>query len=71
MRIRKGKNYTVVIFGFRNLAVLTRVTSNWALNIQQIATCGVTMYDCTFREAVKNLKICKSRGFHIQINKGL
>jgi hypothetical protein len=45
MKIRKGKSYTVVVFGFRNLAVLTKLTSNWALNIQRIATVGVTMYD--------------------------
>jgi|APFre7841882793_1041355.scaffolds.fasta_scaffold152107_2 hypothetical protein len=69
MKVRKGETYSIAILHFRNLVVLTKATSKWVLDLQQSATCGVTIYDCTFRQAVDNLKILKSKSFDIQLKK--
>ena len=67
MKIRQ--DYTITILSFRNLAVLTKGDSEWVDYIQKNATCGASIYDCTFRQAVWNLKRLKSKGFDIQIKK--
>lgn len=67
MKIRQ--DYTITILGFRNLAVLTKGTSDWVAYIQRNATCGASIYDCTFRQAINNLKRLKVKGFDIQIKK--
>jgi len=69
MKVRKGETYSIAILHFRNLVVLTKATSKWVLDLQHNATCGVTIYDCTFRQAVNNLKILKSKSFDIQLKK--
>lgn len=64
MKIRK-KGYSIVIQGTNNLVVLTRQNTTWVNMLQHKATFGITIYDCTFREAVENLHFFKKKGFDI------
>jgi len=67
MKVRK--KYTVTVLEFRNLTVLTTPNNQWVRWMQKNATCGVSIYDCTFREAVDNLKILEKRGALLQIRR--
>lgn len=67
MKIRK--DYSITILGFRNLAILTRQNNKWVSWLQKNATCGCTIYDCNFRQAVENLKTLKKDGVDIQIRR--
>jgi hypothetical protein len=67
MKVRK--NYTITILGFQNLVVLTKKSNSWVRYLQHNATCGVSIYDCTFREAIDNLKKLKSNGVDIQVRR--
>lgn len=63
MKIRK--KYSITILPFRQVVVLTK-RNHWYPNwLQEEATCGCTIYDCTFREAVDNLKIITKDGYYI------
>ena len=64
MKIRK--DYSVTILPFRNLVVLTKRRNRWVEWMQNNATCGCTIYDCNFNEAVHNLLIYRNKGFYVQ-----
>lgn len=64
MEIRK--DYAITVLSFRNLAVLTKRNNSWVNWMQSTATCGCTIYDCNFNEAVHNLKILSKKGYYIQ-----
>lgn len=67
MKIRK--DYSVTILHFRNVGVLTKRNNFWVKWIQENAECGCTIYDCTFNEAVNNLKLLSKQGYYIQKRK--
>lgn len=63
MKIRK--QYTVTILTIRGIAVLTSSNNSWVNWIASRATLGAKIYDCTFREAVDNLKTLKNQRYYI------
>lgn len=63
MKVRKA--YSIVINGNTRVASLVRKKSRWAFWMQCHATCGVSIWDCNFEEAVHNLKYLKyEKGYY-------
>ncbi len=66
MKIRK--EYSIVILDFRGLAVLTKKTNSWT-SWAQTFSCGSTVIDCSFNQAVQNLKILSKKGYYVYSRK--
>lgn len=67
MKIRK--DYFVTVLPFRRVVVLTKQNNSWTNWMQLKATCGCTIFDCTFQQAVQNLKFFSEKGYYIQKRK--
>lgn len=62
MKIRKGKRkYAVFINKYTEVCTLTKVDS-W-YDIKWFGK--IPSFECTFREAVKNLRACKEKNYYI------
>jgi len=66
MKIRK--KYSVVILEFSGVAVLTKPNNSWTSWCQSFS-CGSTIIDCSFSEAVYNLKILSRKGYYVYSRK--
>ena len=64
MKINK-RGYTLTIVSWKKVAYLSRQSNKYIFYLQRVMTMGCSIYDCTFREAVHNLKICKQKGLDI------
>ena len=64
MKIRK--EYAVTVLPHRGVAVLTSKNNSWVSWLQGSASVGVQIYDCTFQQAVHNLKYLSEKGYTIQ-----
>ena len=63
MKIRKGrKRYLVVLNHLTNEVVLARPGRPYDWTISR-NTLGLKMYDCTFDEAVHNIKVANKNGY--------
>lgn len=68
MKIRKKIGYSVVINANTNVVTITKRKSKWVSKMQCMS-CGIRIFDCTFNEAVHNLKQLKELNFYIHKRK--
>ena len=67
MKVRK--RYSIVINSNTMVATLTKYNHWWVNYIQEITTCGIRIYDCSFVDTVYNLRILKKNGYYISKRK--
>lgn len=59
------KKYTIAIFPFRNVVYLSTPKNRLINRLQWSATCGIDIWDCSYRDVIHNLKILKDKGYEI------